>query len=42
MHKNLFAFDIETIPDIDVIRNLTGSETKDKEELRKELEQYSM
>lgn len=40
MHKNLFVFDIETIPDIEAVNNLTGSETKDKNELRKELEQY--
>ncbi len=40
MHKNLFVFDIETIPDVDAVKNLTGSETKDKNELRKELEQY--
>ena len=41
INKNLFVFDIETIPDTDVVKNLTGSETKDIQALRKELEDYS-
>lgn len=42
MHKSLFVFDIETIPDTSVIENLTGSKTKDELLLRKELEDYSI
>lgn len=41
IHNKLFIFDIETIPDGDVIENLTGSKTENKLELRKELEEYS-
>ncbi len=40
MHKSLFVFDIETIPDTDVLKCLTGSETTDIQTLRKELEDY--
>jgi predicted PolB exonuclease-like 3'-5' exonuclease len=40
LHNSLFVFDIETIPDTDAVKNLTGSETKDVETLRKELEEY--
>jgi 3'-5' exonuclease len=39
-HKNLFVFDIETIPDTEAVFNLTGSKTKDLKDLRKELENY--
>lgn len=41
MLDKLFVFDIETIPDTDVLYNLTGSETIDEKEKRKELEEYS-
>ena len=37
----LFVFDIETIPDTDVLYGLTGSKTVDILEKRKELEEYS-
>ncbi len=40
IHNKLFVFDIETVPDTDVVENLTGSQTKDVLELRKELENY--
>lgn len=40
MLDKLFVFDIETIPDTDVLENLTGSTTKDLLEKRKELEEY--
>ena len=40
MLKKLFVFDVETIPDTDVVFNLTGSENKDILTLRKELEDY--
>jgi predicted PolB exonuclease-like 3'-5' exonuclease len=40
MLNKLFVFDIETIPDTDVLYNLTGSETTDLEQKRKELEEY--
>ena len=38
--NNLFVFDIETVPDTDAVRNLTGFESNNIEELRKELEEY--
>ena len=41
MLNNLFVFDIETIPDTDVLYDLTGSDTVDVIEKRKELEEYS-
>lgn len=41
-HQTLFVFDIETIPDTDVIENLTGSQTKDIPALRQELSQYHL
>lgn len=41
MHKNIFVFDIETIPDTSVVEKLTGSKTEDELALRKELEDYS-
>ena len=40
LHNKLFIFDIETIPDTDVVKNLTGSNTTDIQKLREELEQY--
>ncbi|MFC1659268.1 3'-5' exonuclease [Pseudomonadota bacterium] len=40
LHNSLFVFDIETIPDIEAVHNLTGSETKDVNKLREELEKY--
>lgn len=41
MLNKLFVFDIETIPDVDVLNNLTGSCTTDPILKRKELEDYS-
>lgn len=41
MLDSLFVFDIETIPDTDVLYNLTGSETEDLLSKRQELEDYS-
>ena len=41
MLDKLFVFDIETIPDTEVLYNLTGSTTTDEKEKRKELEEYS-
>ena len=41
MPNKLFVFDIETVPDTDVLKELTGSSTTDETEKRKELEQYS-
>ncbi|MDR1494425.1 MAG: 3'-5' exonuclease [Rickettsiales bacterium] len=40
MLDKLLVFDIETIPDIDVLTILTGSVTTARGEMRKELEQY--
>ncbi len=40
IHKKIFVFDIETIPDVEVMECLTGSKTKDISQLRKELEDY--
>lgn len=40
MLKSLFVFDIETIPDTDVLNCLIGSEETDIKTLRKELEDY--
>ncbi|MDR1499179.1 MAG: 3'-5' exonuclease [Rickettsiales bacterium] len=42
MLDKLFVFDIETIPDTDVLYNLTGSKTENLQEKRKELESYHM
>ncbi|MDR2777402.1 MAG: 3'-5' exonuclease [Rickettsiales bacterium] len=42
MLDKLLVFDIETIPDTSVLVTLTGSETADPVEMRKELEQYHM
>ncbi|MDR0571250.1 MAG: 3'-5' exonuclease [Rickettsiales bacterium] len=40
MHNRLFVFDIETVPDTDVLYSLTGSMTQDIQEKRKEMEKY--
>lgn len=40
MLDKIFVFDIETIPDINILYNLTGSKSIDIQEKRKELEQY--
>jgi len=40
-HKNIFVFDIETVPDTSVVKYLTHSEGTNEVELRKELEDYS-
>ena len=40
MLDKLFVFDIETIPDTDILENLTGSTTEDLNEKRRELEEY--
>jgi predicted PolB exonuclease-like 3'-5' exonuclease len=42
MIKKLFVFDIETVPDTDVLHSLTGSATDDLQQKRKELEEYHM
>lgn len=41
-HRNLFVFDIETIPDTNAVYNLTGCESKDIAEMRQALEQYHL
>lgn len=41
-HQTLFVFDIETIPDTEAAYNLTGTEEKDEQLLRKELEDYHL
>ncbi|MBM09041.1 MAG: 3'-5' exonuclease [Magnetovibrio sp.] len=41
-HRNLFVFDIETIPDTDVVPNLTGFSDQDTEARRLELERYHL
>jgi len=41
-HNNLFVFDIETVPDTEAVRNLTGFEGTDPEECRAELERYHL
>jgi predicted PolB exonuclease-like 3'-5' exonuclease len=40
--KNLFVFDIETIPDIDSVFNLTGNESLDVNLLRQSLKDYHL
>lgn len=40
LHKTLFVFDIETIPDTDAVKKLTNTKTKSTKKLRKELEDY--
>lgn len=41
-HKNLFVFDIETVPDVAAVKNLTGSSETDIAKLQEELEQYHL
>tara|TARA_R110000868_G_scaffold190862_1_gene434845 strand:- start:147788 stop:148618 length:831 start_codon:yes stop_codon:yes gene_type:complete len=41
-HNKLFVFDIETIPDTDAVRNLTGFKSDDLGELRAEIERYHL
>lgn len=41
-HQSLFVFDIETVPDTDVVPNLTGFESPGIEERRQELERYHL
>jgi predicted PolB exonuclease-like 3'-5' exonuclease len=42
MLEKLFVFDIETVPDTDILYNLTGSTTEELQKKRKELEEYHM
>ena len=42
MFKKLFVFDIETVPDVDCIKNLTNLQSDDTELLRQELENYHL
>lgn len=42
MLQSLFVFDIETVPDTDAVKNLTGSTSTDVAELRQALEQYHL
>ncbi len=42
LHDTLFVFDIETIPDADAVRNLTGLESQDVAEQRAALEAYHL
>lgn len=42
MHNSLFVFDIETVPDIDVVEQLTGEVPSDPEAGRKMLEDYHL
>ena len=41
-HQSLFVFDIETVPDVDLVRDLTGCESNDINELRGELTNYHL
>lgn len=41
-HQNLFVFDIETVPDTDAVKSLTGSNETDINLLRNELEDYHL
>lgn len=41
-HQSLFVFDIETIPDIDLVQDLTGCKSNDVNELRQELTNYHL
>lgn len=41
-HQNLFVFDIETVPDTDVVPNLTGFTDPDIQARRAELERYHL
>ena len=40
IHKNIFVFDIETIPDAEAVECLTGFESDNVAELRQKLEEY--
>ena len=42
MHDSLFVFDIETVPDIDVLPQLTGQTAPDPQTGRQMLEQYHL
>ncbi len=42
MHNSLFVFDIETVPDTEAVRNLTGFESDNIDDLRAELERYHL
>lgn len=39
-HQSIFVFDIETIPDTDVVQHLVDTKSKSVKKLREELEQY--
>ncbi len=41
-HQNLFVFDIETVPDTEAVRNLTGFDDPDPQACRDELERYHL
>lgn len=41
-HQNLFVFDIETVPDVDAVPNLTGFDDADVAARRRELERYHL
>lgn len=41
-HNKLFVFDIETVPDTDAVRNLTGFESDNLNELREEIARYHL
>lgn len=41
-HQSLFVFDIETIPDSEVVKNLLDIESNDVNECRKALEEYHL
>src|SRR5690606_30913646 len=41
-HRSLFVFDIETIPDIEVTKNLLNLDSNDAEECRKALTDYHL
>ena len=40
IHKNIFVFDIETVPDTEAVECLTGFESDNVAELRQKLEEY--
>ena len=42
MHDSLFVFDIETVPDIDVLPQLTGETAPDPATGREMLEKYHL
>ena len=41
-HRNLFVFDIETVPDTDAVENLTGFTDPNMSARREELERYHL